>query len=276
MDAARSALYLPRTKAFPRNTEVEATITLVTGDRPGPLVASVTPTPTTVTVRQHHSFVQLPPPGYTPRRLDPRAGFFGIEVYDYASPFADAAREALHRAPPPPEEGPGGGGVRGRAADRVLRRPRRPGADPQRPRGGRVLVEGGLRDAPGSATPSRCACCPRTRTPWTSATTSSNWVHRSTRGWSYGDGAHRSAHGRDPEGQRHARLAAHPPGRHDRLRPRPALRRPEPGDPGHARSVGLARPSWPSRASASSPRTRSATRWASTTTSRPAPTAAPR
>src|SRR6185295_15487773 len=88
VDGARSAIYLPRTKAFPRNTEVEATITLVTNDRPGPLVSSVTPTPTTVTVRQHHSFVQLPPPGYTPRRLDPRAGFFGIEVYDYASPFA--------------------------------------------------------------------------------------------------------------------------------------------------------------------------------------------
>ena len=48
----------------------------------------MTPTPDTVTVRQHHSFVQLPPPGYTPRRLDPRAGFFGIVVYDYASPFA--------------------------------------------------------------------------------------------------------------------------------------------------------------------------------------------
>ncbi|PYQ55050.1 MAG: peptidase [Acidobacteria bacterium] len=88
VDPARSALYLPHTRAFPRNTEVEATITLATKDRPGPLVASVTPTPEAVTVREHHSFVQLPPPGYTPRRLDPRTGFFGIEVYDYASPFS--------------------------------------------------------------------------------------------------------------------------------------------------------------------------------------------
>lgn len=88
VDANRSAIYAPRTKVFPKNTEVEATITLVTTDRPGPLVASVTPTPEVVTVRQHHSFVELPSPGYRTRKLDPRAGFFGIEIYDYASDFA--------------------------------------------------------------------------------------------------------------------------------------------------------------------------------------------
>jgi len=88
VDANRSAIYAPRTKVFPKNTEVEATITLVTTDRPGPLIASVTPTPEVVTVRQHHSFVELPAPGYKTRRLDPRAGFFGIEIYDYASNFA--------------------------------------------------------------------------------------------------------------------------------------------------------------------------------------------
>lgn len=88
VDANRSAIYEPRTKVFPRNTEVEATITLVTSDRPGPLISSVTPTPDAVTVRQHHSFVELPSPGYRTRKLDPRAGFFGIELYDYASDFA--------------------------------------------------------------------------------------------------------------------------------------------------------------------------------------------
>src|SRR5687768_4873455 len=64
VDAKRSAIYLPRTKVFPKNTEVEATITLITTDKPGRLVSSVTPFPEAVTVRQHHSFVELPPPGY--------------------------------------------------------------------------------------------------------------------------------------------------------------------------------------------------------------------
>jgi hypothetical protein len=66
------------------------TITLVTDGDPGPLVSQVTPTPQSVTVRQHHSFVELPPldkNGYRPRKLDPRVGVFGIEFHDYASPI---------------------------------------------------------------------------------------------------------------------------------------------------------------------------------------------
>ncbi|HWS72822.1 MAG TPA: DUF5117 domain-containing protein, partial [Thermoanaerobaculia bacterium] len=81
LDRNRSAIYLPRTKAFPRNTEVEAILTFAT-DRPGRLVSGVTPDAHAVTIRQHHSFVALPEPGFVPRARDPRVGFFGIEVYD--------------------------------------------------------------------------------------------------------------------------------------------------------------------------------------------------
>src|SRR5437763_1630240 len=59
LDATRSAFYLPRTKNFPKNTEVEATNTL-TGEPQGRFVSSVTPSPEAVTLRQHHSFVELP------------------------------------------------------------------------------------------------------------------------------------------------------------------------------------------------------------------------
>src|SRR6476469_2622980 len=65
LDESRSAIYLDRTKAFPKNTEVEATLTFTTDDTPGPLVRSVTPTPSIITLREHHSFIQLPDPGYT-------------------------------------------------------------------------------------------------------------------------------------------------------------------------------------------------------------------
>ncbi|HEX7421557.1 MAG TPA: DUF5117 domain-containing protein, partial [Thermoanaerobaculia bacterium] len=87
LDETRSAIYLDRTKAFPKNTEVEVTLTFTTDDTPGPLVRSVTPTPSVITVREHHSFIALPDPGYTPRELDPRVGFISVGFYDYATPF---------------------------------------------------------------------------------------------------------------------------------------------------------------------------------------------
>jgi hypothetical protein len=87
LDKNRSAIYLPRTKVFPRNTEVEAVLTFQTGERPGNFVSGVTPIPDSLTVREHHSLAALPPPGYTPRRADPRVGVFAIDFFDYASPF---------------------------------------------------------------------------------------------------------------------------------------------------------------------------------------------
>jgi len=88
IDASRCAIYLPRTNSFPLNTEVEATLTFA-GDEPGPWVREVTPSPESITVREHHSFVQLPPPGYKPRIYDPRSSFFGISYMDYATPVGE-------------------------------------------------------------------------------------------------------------------------------------------------------------------------------------------
>jgi len=88
LDGTRCAIYLSQTKNFPLNTEVEATLTF-TGDEPGPWVRLVTPAPEAITVREHHSFVQLPPPGYKPRAYDPRASFFGIQYMDYATPISE-------------------------------------------------------------------------------------------------------------------------------------------------------------------------------------------
>ena len=88
LDPQRSALYLPNTKNFPKNTEVEATLTF-TSDEPGPLVREVTPEADAMTLRQHHSFVELPPPGFKPRIYDPRSSFFGIEYMNFAAPPGD-------------------------------------------------------------------------------------------------------------------------------------------------------------------------------------------
>lgn len=84
-DESRSALYMPNTKGFPKNTEVEATITLSTNAEAGNLVNQVTPTGKHVTVRQRQSFVELPDPGYKPRKFDPRVGAISTNFYDYGT-----------------------------------------------------------------------------------------------------------------------------------------------------------------------------------------------
>jgi len=105
LDNSRCALYRPRTKNFPLNTEVEATLTF-TGDEPGQWVREVTPSPESITVREHHSFVQLPPPGYKPRVYDPRSSFFGVTYMDYATPVSEpivkrfTARHRLEKKDP--------------------------------------------------------------------------------------------------------------------------------------------------------------------------------
>src|SRR5687767_15792469 len=63
LDASRSAFFLPNTKNFPKNTEVEVMLTFTTDGDPGGMVRSVTPVPQAITVRERVSFVELPPPG---------------------------------------------------------------------------------------------------------------------------------------------------------------------------------------------------------------------
>ena len=82
-DENRSALYIPNTKGFPKNTEVEATITLASNSDDGRLVTA--PTARLITVRERHSFVELPDDKYRPRKFDPRVGVNPISFYDYAT-----------------------------------------------------------------------------------------------------------------------------------------------------------------------------------------------
>ncbi len=175
LDRNRSAIYLPRTKAFPKNTEVEATLTFSTSDRPGALVRGVTPTADIVTVRQHHSFVALPEPGFVPRRQDPRVGIFGIEYYDYASPFTEPitkrfiSRHRLELGKPIVYY-----------VDNGVPEPIRS-----------ALVEGAAWwneafTAAGFPNHFQVKVLPADADPLDVRYNVINWVHRSTRGWSYG------------------------------------------------------------------------------------------
>lgn len=92
VDASRSAIFLPRTKNFPDNSDVESMLTFV-GEKPGQWVKDVTPDPEAITVHEHFSFIQAPPPGFDMREYDPRSGFFGIEFMDFATPVD----ESIHK-----------------------------------------------------------------------------------------------------------------------------------------------------------------------------------
>ena len=88
VDKSRSGLAMKRTTSFPDNTELEATITLV-GSKPGNFLRDVAPNPRSITLKMHHSFVRLPKPGYQPREFHPKSGFWSIAHRDYAQPIND-------------------------------------------------------------------------------------------------------------------------------------------------------------------------------------------
>lgn len=86
LDRNRSAVYTPHTKAFPKNTEVEVVLTFESA-APGREIARHTPDARALTLREHHSFVELPDANYTPRAFDPRIGIFPLSFYDFSQPF---------------------------------------------------------------------------------------------------------------------------------------------------------------------------------------------
>jgi hypothetical protein len=186
LDATRCAFYLPRTKNFPLNTEVEATLTFA-GDEPGEWVRQVTPSPESITVREHYSFVQLPPPGYKPRVYDPRASFFGISYLDYATPVSEPivkrfiARHRLEKKDPAASVS--------EAVQPIFYYLDRGAPEPIRS----ALLEGArwwnqAFEAAGYKNAFRVELMPEGADPMDLRYNVIQWIHRATRGWSYGEG----------------------------------------------------------------------------------------
>jgi len=184
LDPARSALYLPNLKAFPRNSEIEVTLTFA-GDNPGQWVRDVTPTPEAITVRERHSFVQLPDTGYVPRRSDPRAGFFGIQYADYSSPLGQPleqrfiSRHRLRKRDP--------GAAMSEPVEPIVYYVDRGAPEPVRT----ALLEGArwwnqAFEAAGYRNAFRVEMLPEGADPMDVRYNVIQWVHRATRGWSYG------------------------------------------------------------------------------------------
>ena len=99
VDTSRSAIAMDATKAFPRNTEIETILTFTTDDvTHSNFARDVTPDPHSITVRERQSFIALPEPGFTPRRYDPRSGYFDLSRRDYNAPLgADLTQRFIER-----------------------------------------------------------------------------------------------------------------------------------------------------------------------------------
>jgi Met-zincin/Domain of unknown function (DUF5117)/Domain of unknown function (DUF5118) len=184
LDPARSAIYLPLTKNFPLNTEVESMLTFA-GDEPGPWVKQVTPFPESITVREHHSFVQLPTPGYKPRAYDPRASFFDISYMDYATPVSEPivkrfiTRHRLAKKDP--------AAAISEPVQPIIYYLDRGAPEPIRS----ALLDGArwwnqAFEAAGYKNAFRVELMPEDADPMDLRYNVIQWVHRATRGWSYG------------------------------------------------------------------------------------------
>ncbi|HKP82969.1 MAG TPA: zinc-dependent metalloprotease [Pyrinomonadaceae bacterium] len=184
-DPTRSAFYLPNTKNFPQNTEVETTLTF-TGEPTGQFVREVVPVPEAITVRERHSFVQLPPAGFKPRVFDPRAGYQGIDYMDFATPIEEPvtrryiARHRLQKKDPSARVS--------EAVEPIVYYVDRGAPEPVRT----ALLEGArwwseAFEALGYKDAFRVEVMPPEVDPMDVRYNVIQWVHRSTRGWSYGN-----------------------------------------------------------------------------------------
>ena len=187
LDASRSAIWMPEARNFPLNTELEALLTYMAKGDPGPAVSSVAVEPKLLTMRQHHSFVKLPDDGYTPRAWDPRSNYGAITYNDYSTPVDEPIakrfirRHRLQKADPTAEVSD--------PVEPIVYYVDRGVPEPIRT----ALVEGAAWwnqafEAIGFRNAFQAKVLPEGADPLDIRYNIINWVHRSTRGWSYGGG----------------------------------------------------------------------------------------
>jgi hypothetical protein len=174
IDATRSSVDTASIRNFPLNTLIPAVITFK-GSKPGQFIRDVTPTPDSLTVRVMHQFVQLPDDGYRPRAFHPRSGYFELAYRDYAAPLGDSMERRLiyrHRLNP--------GTTLVYYVDNGTPEPIRS-----------ALLEGASWWADAFAEAGypglfKVEVLPEGADPLDARYNVIQWVHRATRGWSYG------------------------------------------------------------------------------------------
>ena len=184
LDKSKSAFNLERTKAFPKNVEFDLMLTFK-GTPKSYTIASVTPTSSLVTVNQHHSFVELPDNKYKPRKFDPRSGSFSMSYLDYATPVNESITKRFiyrHRL-----EKKNPNASTSEAVEPIIYYLDRGTPEPVRS----ALLDGArwwnqAFEAIGYTNAFQVKMLPADADPLDVRYNVIQWVHRSTRGWSYG------------------------------------------------------------------------------------------
>ena len=186
LDETRSSVYLPATKNFPHNTEIEALLTF-TSRNPGMFVRGVSPDAESITLRQRHSFIKLPDDNYEPRIYDSRSNFSAFSYQDYATPVEEPivkrfiARHRLKKKNPNAKISD--------SVEPIVYYVDRGTPEPIRS----ALIEGAgwwneAFEAIGYRNAFQVKLLPEGVDPMDVRYNMINWVHRSARGWSYGGG----------------------------------------------------------------------------------------
>ena len=184
LDKSKSAFNIERTKAFPKNVEFDIVLTF-SGLPKGYNIRSVTPDASLVTVHQHHSFVELPDDKYKPRKFDTRSGSYGMSYLDYATPVNEPItkrfiyRHRLEKVNP--------NETVSEAKEPIIYYLDRGTPEPIRS----ALLDGGrwwnqAFEAAGYKNAFQMKLLPEGADPLDVRYNMVQWVHRSTRGWSYG------------------------------------------------------------------------------------------
>lgn len=184
LDLGKSALAFDRTRAFPKNVEFDVTLTFK-GNPEGAWIRSVAPDASLVTVAQHHSLIELPDDKYSMRAFDPRSGSFPFSYYDYASPVQEPILKQFVRRHRLEKKNPG-------AAMSEAVKPIVYYLDNGTPEPIRSALLDGARwwnqafEAIGYKNAFQVKILPDDADPLDVSYNVIQWVHRSTRGWSYG------------------------------------------------------------------------------------------
>ncbi|WP_405376686.1 zinc-dependent metalloprotease [Nonlabens sp. Asnod3-A02] len=184
LDKSRSALWMENTKSFPKNSEFEAMLTF-TGTPTGRDVRSVAPDASSISVIQHHSFVKLPDAGYEPREFHTRSGSFYTSYMDYSTPVFEPIQKRFitrHRL-----EKKNPNAAQSEAVEPIVYYLDRGTPEPIRA----ALLEGAgwwneAFKSAGYIDAFQVKMLPENADPMDLRYNVIQWVHRSTRGWSYG------------------------------------------------------------------------------------------
>lgn len=184
LDKSRSAVWMERTKSFPDNSEFEALLTFK-GQPTGRNLRSIAPDASSMSVIQHISFVKLPDANYRPREFDPRSGSFSIDYLDYSTPIWEPIKKrwiTRHRLEK----------VNPNMNISEVKEPIIYYLDPGTPEPVRSALLEGARwwnqafEAIGYRNAFQVTLLPEDADPMDVRYNVIQWVHRSTRGWSYG------------------------------------------------------------------------------------------